>query len=82
MVVGLLVVAAIPTTVGVCQALSAQKKADNAEKEKAKFNLTATVSLDGDEFTECWCVLGAGRVSVSTSQQAGHTASPSTIQAT
>lgn len=64
MVLGLLIVSAIPTTVGVCQALSAQKKANNAEKEKAKFNLTTTVSLDGgNNFVECWCVLGAGRVS-------------------
>jgi len=72
MVIGLLTIAAIPTTVGVCQALSAQKKANNAEKEKAKFNLTTTVSLDGgDRFEECWCVLGAGRVSVSHILQQG-----------
>lgn len=72
MVIGLLVIAGIPTTVGVCQALSAQKKADNAQKEKAKFNITATVSLDGgDRYEECWCVLGAGRVSVSTAFRTG-----------
>ncbi|KAK3936762.1 hypothetical protein QBC46DRAFT_268988 [Diplogelasinospora grovesii] len=60
MVIGLLVIAGIPTTIGVCEALSAQKKADNAAKEKAKFHLTTTVSLDGKQPVECWCVLRAG----------------------
>ncbi|KAK3390581.1 hypothetical protein B0H63DRAFT_519789 [Podospora didyma] len=61
-VIGLLVIAGIPTTVGVCQALSAQKKADAAAKEKAKFFLTATVSLDGGPPVECMCVLKEGRL--------------------
>lgn len=64
-VVGLLVIAGIPTTVGVCEGLSAQKKANAAAKEKAKFNLTATISLDGERFEECYCVLKDGRVSPS-----------------
>jgi len=63
MVIGLLVIAGIPTTIGVCEALSAQKKANNAAKEKAKFHLTASVSLDGEEMVECWIVLKEGRVS-------------------
>jgi hypothetical protein len=63
MVIGLLVLAAIPTTVGVCEGLSAQKKANAAAKEKAKFNLTTTVSLDGERFEECYCILKDGRVS-------------------
>jgi len=62
MVIGLLVVSAIPTTIGVCEALSAQKKANAAAKEKAKFHLTATVSLDDDGPVECWCVLKDGKV--------------------
>ncbi|KAK0621619.1 hypothetical protein B0T17DRAFT_493422 [Bombardia bombarda] len=61
MVIGLLVIAAIPTTIGVCEALSAQKKADAAAKEKAKFHLTVTVSLDGKRPVECWCILKDGR---------------------
>jgi len=64
-VVGLLVLAGIPTTVGVCEGLSAQKKANAAAKEKAKFNLTGTISLDGERFEECYCVLKDGRVSPS-----------------
>lgn len=62
-VVGLLVLTGIPTTVGVCEGLSAQKKTNAAAKEKAKFNLTATVSLDGERFEECYCVLKDGMVS-------------------
>ncbi|KAK4655541.1 hypothetical protein QC762_303240 [Podospora pseudocomata] len=60
MVVGLLVIAGIPTTIGVCEALSAQKKANEAAKEKAKFRMTVTVSLDEDGPVECWCVLKNG----------------------
>ena len=63
MPIGLLVIAGIPTTIGVCEALSAQKKADAAAKEKAKFHLTATVSLDGQGPVECWCILKDGNVS-------------------
>ncbi|KAK0718077.1 hypothetical protein B0T26DRAFT_645097 [Lasiosphaeria miniovina] len=62
MVIGLLVIAGIPTTIGVCEALSAQKKADAAAKEKAKFFLTTTVSLDGEEPVECFCVLKGGKL--------------------
>lgn len=63
MPIGLLVIAGIPTTIGVCEALSAQKKANAAAKEKAKFHLTATVSLDGQGPVECWCILKDGNVS-------------------
>ncbi|KAK4244902.1 hypothetical protein C7999DRAFT_34776 [Corynascus novoguineensis] len=62
MPIGLLVVAGIPTTIGVCEALSAQKKQNAAAKEKAKFHLTATVSLDGRGPVECWCVLKDGKL--------------------
>ena len=63
MVIGLLIVAGIPTTIGVCEALSAQKKADAGAKEKAKFHLTATIALDGRGLVECWCILKDGNVS-------------------
>lgn len=63
MVIGLLVVSAIPTTIGICQGLSAQKKANAAAKEKAKFHLTTTLCLDGSEPVECWCILKDGKVS-------------------
>lgn len=63
MVIGLLVVSAIPTTIGICQGLSAQKKANAAAKEKAKFHLTTTLCLDGNEPVECWCILKDGKVS-------------------
>ncbi|KAH6631444.1 hypothetical protein F5144DRAFT_218812 [Chaetomium tenue] len=62
MPIGLLVIAGIPTTIGVCEALSAQKKANAAAKEKAKFHLTATVSLDGQGPVECWCILKDGNL--------------------
>jgi len=63
MVIGLLVVSAIPTTIGICQGLSAQKKANAAAKEKAKFHLTATVCLDENGPVECWCILKDSKVS-------------------
>ena len=63
MVLGLLVIAGIPTTIGVCEALSAQKKQNAAQKEKARFHMTADLSLDGRPPVECWVVLADGRVS-------------------
>ena len=69
MVIGLLVIAGIPTTIGVCEALSAQKKANAAAKEKAKFYLTVTVALDDDGPVECFCVLKDGKVSRKQNQQ-------------
>ncbi|KAK5660430.1 hypothetical protein OQA88_12974 [Cercophora sp. LCS_1] len=62
MVIGLLIISAIPTTIGVCEALSAQKKADAAAKEKAKFHLTADICLDENGPVECWCVLKDGKL--------------------
>ncbi|KAL2152951.1 hypothetical protein VTH82DRAFT_4106 [Thermothelomyces myriococcoides] len=62
MPIGLLVIAGIPTTIGVCEALSAQKKQNAAAKQKAKFHLTTTVSLDGRDPVECWCVLKDGKL--------------------
>ena len=63
MVIGLLTIAAIPTTIGVGQAVSAQKKQNAAAKEKAKFHLTATLSIDGGPPTEAWVVLVDNQVS-------------------
>ncbi len=65
MPIGLLVIAGIPTTIGVCEALSAQKKADKAAKEKAKFNLVVSICLDGKDPVDCFCVLKDGNVSYS-----------------
>ncbi|KAK4191940.1 hypothetical protein QBC35DRAFT_520277 [Podospora australis] len=62
MVIGLLVIAGIPTTIGVCEALSAQKKQNAAAKEKAKFHMTVTVALDDQGPVECWCVLKDGKL--------------------
>src|SRR2546430_7061957 len=39
MVLGLLLVSAIPTTIGACEAISEQEKKINEEKRSAKFNL-------------------------------------------
>lgn len=93
MVIGMLVVAAIPTTIGVCEALSAQKKADAGQKEKAKFHLTATVALDGRGAVECPCILKDGNVSASertstrapgglTARSSGSTTPPSRCRGT
>lgn len=60
MVIGLLAIAAIPTVIGVGQAVSAQKKQDAAAKEQAKFRLTAVLP-DGQE---AYCVLVDDKVSV------------------
>ncbi|EPE09031.1 hypothetical protein F503_06807 [Ophiostoma piceae UAMH 11346] len=53
MVIGLLSVAAIPSTIGVCQALSAQKKQNAAQKEKVKFMATAELSVAGEPAVDC-----------------------------
>lgn len=42
MVLSLLFIGAIPTTIGTCEAISAQKKEANEAKRSAKFNLVAT----------------------------------------
>ena len=63
MPIGLLVIAGIPTTIGVCEALSAQKKADKAAKEKAKFNLVVSICLDGQDAVDCFCIVKDGKVS-------------------
>jgi hypothetical protein len=62
-IIGLLTIAGIPTTIGVAEAVSAQKKQDAAAKEKAKFNMTAELSVDQGPAVECPVVLVGGRVS-------------------
>ena len=64
MAIGLLAVAAIPSTIGVCQALSAQKKQNANQKEKVKFMATAELSIDGEPAVECPIVLINGKVSL------------------
>lgn len=44
---GLLVIDAIPTVIGVAEAIDAQKKQNQQAKERIKFNLTANFSVDG-----------------------------------
>jgi hypothetical protein len=62
MVLCLLLIAGIPTTIGVCEALSAQKKENAAAKAKAKFHLSVTLSLGGEGSVECGVVLKDGLV--------------------
>jgi hypothetical protein len=63
---GLLVVSAIPATIGVGQAVSAQKKQNAAQKETAQFNLTVAFRPDGgageQDEEEAFCVLQGGKV--------------------
>lgn len=63
MVLGLLIVTAIPTVTGVAEAISSKKQQNAQMKEKIKFNMTATLSIDGGPPTEAWVVLYGGRVS-------------------
>src|SRR3569833_2637896 len=63
MVLGLLVFVCFFFFFGVCEALSAQKKQNAAQKEKARIHMTADLSLDGRPPVECWVVLADGRVS-------------------
>lgn len=65
MVLGLLVITAIPSVIGVAEAISSQKQQNAQMKEKIKFNMTATLSVDGGPPTEAWIVLIGGRVSSS-----------------
>jgi hypothetical protein len=55
---GLMAVSAIPTTIGVGQAISAQKRQNATQKEQEKIHLTAL--FPGDE--EFFCVLVGGQV--------------------
>lgn len=66
MVLGLLVLTAIPTVTGVAQGISSKKQENAAMKEKIKFNMTAVLSVDGGPPTEAWIVLRDGRVSGNT----------------
>ncbi|KAI1260154.1 hypothetical protein F5Y18DRAFT_432503 [Xylariaceae sp. FL1019] len=45
---GLMTIGAIPTVIGVAEAIDAQKKQNAQAKERIKFNLTAKFSHDGD----------------------------------
>lgn len=63
MVIGLLVLTSIPTVTGVAQGISAKKQENAKLKEKIKFNMTATLAIDGGPPKESWIVLAAGRVS-------------------
>ncbi|KAH7374620.1 hypothetical protein B0T11DRAFT_2020 [Plectosphaerella cucumerina] len=47
MVLGLLVIGAIPTVIGVAEAISAQKQSNEANKEKIKFSLGISVTING-----------------------------------
>jgi hypothetical protein len=75
-IIGLLAVGAIPTTIGVGQAISAQKKQDVAAKEQAKFHLTALLP-DGDEAS---CVLVDGKASIPASRIVRTENNPLTMQ--
>lgn len=66
MVLGLLILSAIPTVTGVAQGISSKKQENAALKEKIKFNMTAVLSVDGGPPTEAWIVLRDGRVSGNT----------------
>ena len=63
MVIGLLSVVAIPTVIGVGQAVSAQKRQNAAAKEQEKFFIVPMLP-DGRGFGDsAFCVLGGGKAS-------------------
>jgi hypothetical protein len=68
MVLGLLLVTAIPTVTGVGQAVSAQKKQNAAQKEQGKFHLTAMMEVDGRTREAAVCVLVDNKVSLVSSR--------------
>ncbi|KAJ9149096.1 hypothetical protein NKR23_g4664 [Pleurostoma richardsiae] len=74
MVIGLLTIGAIPTVIGVGEAISAQKRQNAAMKEKAKFHLTATLSVDGGPAEEAFCILTDGQLYIdhSSAPKPGH----------
>lgn len=45
---GLLTIGAIPTVIGVAEAIDAQKKQNQQAKDRVKFNLTAKFSTDDE----------------------------------
>lgn len=60
---GLLAVTAIPTTIGVGQAISAQKRQNAASREQEKVNLMAMFPDEEGSFYEAgYCVLIGGKV--------------------
>lgn len=62
MVIGLLTVAAIPTVIGVGQAVSAQKKQNAAAKEQEKFHIAPELP-NGEALGDgAFCVLKDGKV--------------------
>lgn len=62
MVIGLLTIAAIPTVMGVGQAVSAQKKQNAAAKAQEKFHLVAMVPCQQGFRELGTCLLRGGRV--------------------
>jgi hypothetical protein len=62
MVLGLLVIGAIPTVIGVAEAISAQKQSNEANKEKIKFSLGISVTINGVN-AEADGILTDGKVS-------------------
>lgn len=63
MVIGLLAVTAIPTTIGVGQAISAQKRQNAASREQEKVNLMAMFPSNGSFREAGYCVLIGGKAS-------------------
>lgn len=63
MVIGLLAVTAIPTVIGVGQAVSAQKKQNAASREQEKVNLMAMFEGEEGFYEAGYCVLIGGKVS-------------------
>ncbi|CAH0004364.1 unnamed protein product [Clonostachys byssicola] len=57
MVIGLLMLAAIPTVAGVGNAISAQQRQQEAAKDQVKFHLTALIKLGGEYQEGAFCTL-------------------------
>lgn len=62
MVIGLLAIAAIPSTIGICQGVSQQKRQVAEAKKAAKFNLKTTIVRQG-RARESYIILKDGKVS-------------------
>ena len=70
MVIGLLAIAAIPSTIGTCQAVSQKNKQEAEAKRAAKFNLKATITRHG-RMKESYVILQDGKVCLASLSNTG-----------
>lgn len=63
MVIGLMAITAIPTVIGVGNAVSAQQRQQASSKDQQKFHMTAMLPMEGELREAAFCVLVDNKVS-------------------